>query len=348
MRSGNFKQNYRELLALTDSVAVVFWSCVLVAFLLAAPLVLPKYYVSVLLLLLITAVGVLGLNLLTGTTGLISLGHSGFLAVGAYTAGIVAGKLGWSMLPAILAGGVSAAIAGVIVGIPSLRLKGLYLAITTMAFAVIINHLILNGGTLTGGSEGLTVPQPSLFGHPLGAERGYYYMVLAFLVVFTLITLNILRSRIGRAFLAIREHDIAAKAMGVNPIRYKLLAFMISAFYTGIAGGLLAFYTRYLNVDSFSLLISIEALSMLIVGGLGTVAGALLGTAFIVLLNEGLGFLFGMIGASFGGSGSTAAYEIKGVIYGLAIVLFLRFEPDGLVGRWRDIKHYWTNWPFRF
>jgi len=123
---------------------------------------------------------------------------------------------------------------------------------------------------------------------------------------------------------------------------------MISAFYTGIAGGLLAFYTRYLNVDSFSLLISIEALSMLIVGGLGTVAGALLGTAFIVLLNEGLGFVFGMIGASLGGAGSTAAYEIKGVIYGLAIVLFLRFEPDGLVGRWRDIKHYWTNWPFRF
>ena len=127
----------------------------------------------------------------------------------------------------------------------------------------------------------------------------------------------------------------------------RLLAGVASAF-VFIAGGLLAFYTRYLNVDSFSLLISIEALSMLIVGGLGTVAGALLGTAFIVLLNEGLGFLFGMIGASFGGSGSTAAYEIKGVIYGLAIVLFLRFEPDGLVGRWRDIKHYWTHWPFRF
>ncbi|MFZ2393960.1 branched-chain amino acid ABC transporter permease, partial [Rhodoferax sp.] len=313
-----------------------------------APLLLSKYYVSVILLLLITAVGVLGLNLLTGTTGLISLGHSGFLAVGAYAAGIVAGKLGWPMLASILAGGLSAAVAGIIVGIPSLRLKGLYLAITTMAFAVIINHLILNGGSLTGGSEGLTVPQPSLFGQALGAERGYYYVVLAFVVVFTFITLNILRSRIGRAFLAIREHDIAAKAMGVNLVRYKLLAFMVSAFYTGIAGGLLAYYTRYLNVDSFSLLISIEALSMLIVGGLGSVSGALLGTAFIVLLNESLGFVFGLLGASFGGSGSGAAYEIKGVVYGLTIVLFLRFEPDGLMGRWRDIKHYWTHWPFRF
>src|SRR3990167_5885040 len=323
MRSGNFKQNYRQLLALTDSVPVIVWSCLLVALLAAAPLLLAKYYVSVILLLLITAVGVLGLNLLTGTTGLISLGHSGFLAVGAYTAGIVASKLGWPMLASIFAGGVSAAIAGIIVGIPSLRLKGLYLAITTMAFAVIINHLILNCGDLTGGSEGLTVPQPSLFGQALGAERGYYYWGLCFVGGFTFITLKILRSRIG-------------------------LAFMVSAFYTGIAGGLLAYYTRYLNVDSFSLLISIEALSMLIVGGLGSVAGALLGTAFIVLLNESLGFVFGMIGASFGGSGSTAAYEIKGVIYGLAIVLFLRFEPDGLMGRWRDIKHYWTHWPFRF
>ncbi|MDO8776973.1 MAG: branched-chain amino acid ABC transporter permease [Burkholderiaceae bacterium] len=348
MRSGNFKQNYRQLLALTDSVPVIVWSCLLVALLAAAPLLLSKYYVSVILLLLITAVGVLGLNLLTGTTGLISLGHSGFLAVGAYAAGIVAGKLGWPMLASILAGGLSAAVAGIIVGIPSLRLKGLYLAITTMAFAVIINHLILNGGSLTGGSEGLTVPQPALFGQALGAERGYYYVVLAFVVVFTFITLNILRSRIGRAFLAIREHDIAAKAMGVNLVRYKLLAFMVSAFYTGIAGGLLAYYTRYLNVDSFSLLISIEALSMLIVGGLGSVSGALLGTAFIVLLNESLGFVFGLLGASFGGSGSGAAYEIKGVVYGLTIVLFLRFEPDGLMGRWRDIKHYWTHWPFRF
>lgn len=348
MRSGNFKQRYGQLIALTDSVPVVVWSCILVLGLALAPLLLSKYYLSVILLLLITAVGVLGLNLLTGTTGLISLGHSGFLAVGAYTAGIVANKLGWTLLPSIFAGGFSAAIAGVIVGIPSLRLKGLYLAITTMAFAVIINHLILNGGSLTGGSEGLTVPQPEFFGQALKTERGYYYLVLAFLVAFTFISLNILRSRIGRAFLAIREHDIAAKAMGINLVRYKLLAFMVSAFYTGIAGGLLAYYMRYLNVDGFSLLLSIEALSMLIVGGLGSVAGALMGATFIVLLNEGLAFGFSMLGANFGATNFSAMYEIKGIVYGLTIVLFLRFEPDGLIGRWRDIKHYWTNWPFRF
>lgn len=345
MRSGNFKEDYRKLLVLTDSVPVVVWSCLLVTALALAPLLVGKYYVSILLLLMITAVGVLGLNLLTGTTGLISLGHSGFLAVGAYAAGIVANRYGWPMPACILAGGACAALSGLVVGVPSLRLKGLYLAITTMAFAVIINHLILNGGALTGGSEGLSVPQPALFGVALAAERGYYFVVLAVLVAATFITLNLLRSRIGRAFVAIREHDIAAKAMGVDLVRYKLLAFMISAFYTGVAGGLLAYYTRYLNVDSFSLLISIEALSMLIVGGLGSVAGALLGTVFIFGLNESLGLVFSALGS---GVLSTAAFEIKGIVYGLAIVLFLRFEPDGLVGRWRDVKHYWTHWPFRF
>ena len=189
------------------------------------------------------------------------------------------------------------------------------------------------------------MPQPSLLGTTLTAERGYYFVVLAVLVVAVLVTLNLLRSRVGRAFMAIREHDIAARAMGVDLVRWKLLAFMVSAFYTGIAGGLLAYYTRYLNVDSFSLLISIEALSMLIVGGLGSVAGALLGTVFIFGLNEGLGLLFSAIGS---GATTTSFFEIKGIVYGLAIVLFLRFEPDGLIGRWRDIKHYWTHWPFRF
>ncbi|MDP3611200.1 MAG: branched-chain amino acid ABC transporter permease, partial [Rubrivivax sp.] len=145
MRSGNFKENYRQVLALTDSVPVIVWTLMLVAALALVPMLLSKYYISLVLLLMITAVGVLGLNLLTGSTGLISLGHSGFLAVGAYATGIVAGKLGWPMPLCLLAGGVCAAAAGLVVGVPSLRLKGLYLAITTMAFAVIINHLILNG-----------------------------------------------------------------------------------------------------------------------------------------------------------------------------------------------------------
>jgi branched-chain amino acid transport system permease protein len=184
-----------------------------------------------------------------------------------------------------------------------------------------------------------------VFGIDLQRGKALYYLTFGITVLVVVAALNIQRSRIGRAWMAIRDHDIAARVMGVDLVRYKLLAFMVSAFYTGVAGGLMAFYTRYLNVDGFSLLISIEALSMLIVGGLGSVAGALLGTVFIFGLNEGLGLLFGALGS---GMLSTAAFEIKGIVYGLAIVLFLRFEPDGLIRRWRDIKHYWTNWPFRF
>lgn len=345
MRSGNFKERHAQLLALTDSVPVVVWSLILVAGLALAPGFLGKYFTTLLLLMMITAIGVLGLNLLTGTTGLISLGHSGFLAAGAYATGIAAAKFGWPMPLCLLAGGSIAALAGLVVGVPSLRLKGLYLAITTMAFAVIINHLILSGGELTGGSEGLSVPQPALFGATLATEGGFYYVVLALLVLAVFVTLNLLRSRVGRAFVAIREHDVAARAMGIDLVRWKLLAFMISAFYTGVAGGLLAYYNRYLNVDGFSLLISIEALSMLIVGGLGSVTGALMGTVFIFVLNEGLGLVFGALGSNLQ---STAAFEVKGIVYGLTIVLFLRFEPDGLVGRWRDAKRYWTHWPFRF
>ncbi len=345
MRSGNFKETYRGQIVLTDSVPVIVWSCLLVLAMIAAPALLPKYLVSILVTTMITAIGVLGLNLLTGTTGLISLGHSGFLAVGAYTAGILGAKLHWPMLATLPAAGLVAAAFGLIVGVPSLRLKGLYLAITTLAFGVIINHLILNGGDLTGGSAGLSLPAPSIGGVTLATNGGFYYLVLTCLIVGTFASLNILRSRIGRAFVAIRDHDIAAKAMGIDLTRYKLLAFMASAFYIGVAGALFAFNMRFINEDSFSLLISIEALSMIIVGGLGTVSGALLGTAFIILLNEMLALAFSFFGLKLGGTG---AFEIKGLIYGATIVLFLRFEPDGLAGRWRDIRRYWTNWPFSF
>lgn len=348
MRSGNYKRNYRQVIALTDSIPVVVWSAVLIALLLLAPWILGKYYVSIIVSIMITAVGVLGLNLLTGTAGLISLGHSGFLAIGAFTAGILSTKLGWPLLATLPAAGTVAAMCGVLVGIPSLRLKGLYLAITTLAFAVIVEHVILHSGSLTGGPVGMSLSAPTLAGMVLDSERGFYYLALAVLVSFTFITLNILRSRVGRAFLAIREYDIAASAMGVNLARYKLLAFMISAFYTGIAGALFAYNLRYINVDSFSLLISVEALSMLIVGGLGSVAGALLGTAFIILVNESLGIVLAVLGGHLGPGGGASAFEVKGFIYGLVIVLFLRFEPDGLIGRWQDIKRGWSNWPFSF
>ncbi|MBV1881318.1 MAG: branched-chain amino acid ABC transporter permease [Pseudomonadales bacterium] len=348
MRSGTFKQGYGELIALTDSRWVMTSSSLLLIVLFAAPFLVGDYWISILLTTLITILGVMGLNLLSGTTGLISLGHAGFLAVGAYTTAILTADHNVSTWIAIPLSGVIAAVFGLAVGIPSLRLKGLYLAITTMAFAIIINHVIVNASDLTHGSEGIATPAASLFGITLEQDGQLYYLALILVLCGLFGILNIMRSRIGRAFLAIREHDIAAKAMGINIIQYKLLAFMISAFYAGIAGSLLAYQIRYVNVDSFSFLVSIQAISMIIVGGLGSVSGSILGTVFIIFLIEVLNLALGRIAESAPALASYSLYELKGFVYGLTIVLFLRFAPDGLIGMWRDIRNYWQHWPFKY
>lgn len=345
MRSGHFIENYNKLVDLTDNPAKMAWSWLLVVGLVLVPLALDSFWVSILATIFITAVGIIGLNLLVGTTGQISLGHSGFLAVGAYTAGILTMDYQVPGLLSILLGGFMAALFGLIVGIPSLRLKGLYLAITTMAFAIIINHLILNADGLTHGSEGVVIDPLNVFGFEFDGDTSIYYLALAALVLATLGALNLMRSHIGRAWVGIRDHDIASKVMGINLVTYKLLAFMVSAFFAGIAGGLLAFQLQYINVDNFSLLVGIEALSMLIVGGLGSISGSIVGVFFILLLNELVRVTTGMF-ADDGGTMSLYIHEMKGLLYGIVIVLFLRFEPDGIMGKWRDIKNYWSNWPF--
>jgi branched-chain amino acid transport system permease protein len=292
----------------------------------------------------ITAIGTIGLNLITGTTGLISLGHSGFLAVGAYAAAILLTDHGWPLAAALPAAGVVSALVGLIVGVPSLRLKGLYLAITTMAFAFIVHHVILYAEPLTKGPNGIFLKRTDFLGIPLANDRALYYFTLGVAAVMTLAALNILRTRIGRAWMAIRDHDIAARVMGVNLTTYKLAAFVVSSFFTGIAGALMALQIRFINIDVFNLLLSIEALAMIIFGGLGSVAGAILGAAFLVLLPELIRELF----ALFGGDQqafSQYIYQVRALAYGVVIVFFLRFEPHGLMGLWRDVKKYWTNWP---
>lgn len=184
-----------------------------------------------------------------------------------------------------------------------------------------------------------------LFGYAVKGDRPFFYVALVMLALFVLLTLNLMRSRIGRAWLAVRDHDIAARAMGISLMHYKLLAFMVSAFYTGVAGALVALQTRYINVDTFSILISIEALAMIIVGGMGRVHGALLGTALILLLPEVLSFGFSLAGDRFTTLMSDRIYEIKGLMYGVVILLFLRLEPEGLAGIWRKVKRFWVHWP---
>lgn len=348
MRAGHYKQSYAELVALTDSGAVKVWTGALIAGLVALPFLVGPYALSLATVVAVTVVGVVGLNLLTGVCGLISLGHAGFMAIGAYTAAVLAVDAGASTVPAVVAGGAAAAASSLLVGVPSLRLKGLYLAITTLAFTVIATHVILNAEGLTRGSAGLFLPVPDLFGLPLASGAAFYLVALLFAAGSVLAALNLMRTRVGRAFAAIRDQDTAAEMMGVDLTRTKLLAFALSAFFTGVSGALLAFHIRYINVDSFALLVSIEALAMIIVGGLGSIAGAVLGTVFMVLLPEAIRIAFDLFGSGLREAFATRALEVRGLIYGLVIILVLRFQPEGLVGLWRETRRIWSNWPFRY
>lgn len=348
MRSGDFKETYADLVVLSDSRPVWMWTAVLAVALVIAPFFVNAYVLSLLTLVMITLTGALGLNLLTGLTGLISLGHTGFLLLGAYGYAIAVAKYQYHPLVGFLAAGVVSAGFSVVVGLPSLRLRGLYLAITTLASSYIIANLILEARSFTGGARGIMVMRPEIFGIDFGSDQAFALLCLFVAVLALLACLNIGRSRIGRAFMAIRDNDIAARTMGVSLSTYKLYAFMASSFIAGIAGALLGIYLSFVSVEGFPFLLSIEALAILIVGGLGSVLGVVFGTIFIVLLPEIIRIGFGFLGSGLEGLLSTGIHEVKSMAYGVAIILFLRFEPRGLVGVWRDAKRLWTLWPLRY
>lgn len=348
MRTGHFKERTSQLVALSDSRVVWSFVALLLALALVAPFVLGNYQVTLLVSTLIAIVGAVGLNMLTGTTGLISLGQAGFLAVGAYTNAILMMDYGWPVWLSLPAGGVMAALISVLVGVPSLRLKGLYLAITTLAFAFIINHVILYAEWLTHGPNGIFVSGAKLFGFDVQRGKPLYYTALAITVIVVFVALNIQRSRVGRAWMAIRDHDIAARVMGVDLVRYKLFAFMVSSFIVGIAGALISLQIRFVNIDVFALILSIEALAIIILGGLGSIAGAVLGAIFLSLLPEAIRLFFATFADTNSNFYTTYVYEIRGITYGIVIIAFLRLKPEGLIGLWRDTRKYWSNWPLAY
>lgn len=348
MRSGQFKESTAALIVLSDSTPVWVWSAILLLALAAAPYFVNAYALSFLVLILITGTGALGLHLLTGCTGLISLGHVGFLLLGAYAYAVPVVKFGAPSLLGFLLSGVVPALASVLVGIPSLRLRGLYLAITTLAFSYIISHFIIEFAWLTNGARGIAVPRPELFGISFESETRFAQLCMMVATITLFAVLNVQRSRAGRAFMAVRDNDIAARTMGINLRAYKLRAFMASAFVSGIAGALFGIYLSFISVEGFPFLMSIEALAILIVGGLGSTGGVVLGTVFIVLLPEVSRVLLSLLGEHATRLFSTGANELRSMLYGVAIILFLRFEPRGLAGVWRDVKRLWVNWPLRF
>src|SRR5689334_1930995 len=284
--SGVFKTSYAADMALYP-LPIARWSiaAIIVLFAVILPISLDEYYLSIINLSLIAVVGALGLNILVGYTGQISIGHAAFMSVGAYTAANLAVKAGlpfWLTLPA---GGLMAAAVGAIVGIPSLRIKGLYLAIATLAGQLIIEWTINHVPWISGGVQAsIEVPRPSLLGTELRTQHQLYWFLLFFAVVAIVGTLNLVRSRIGRAFIAIRDQDIAAEIIGINIFRYKLLAFAISSFYAGVTGVLYTYYLGIANYEQFQITVSIDYLAMIIIGGLGSVLGSIFGAAFVTLL----------------------------------------------------------------
>jgi branched-chain amino acid transport system permease protein len=319
-----------------------------IAFALFFPFLADRYWLNLANTIGIAAIGAIGLNILVGYTGQISIGHGGFLAVGAYTAGLLADRLGMPFPLTLIAGSLAAAVIGALFGLPSVRLKGLYLAIATLAAQEIIIWLLTNGDTI-GIGESLSLPPTTLFGLPLGGNNdfSFYWIILVCLILTALFTSNLFRSRTGRAFVAIRDQDIAAQVIGVDLFRYKLLAFATSSFFAGLAGALTAHYRTVISWERFTIDVSILFLSMIIIGGLGSVSGAIYGAAFITLLPA----LLTNIGRAM--SGTVPAIEanmpyIQQGAFGLAIVLFLIFEPEGIAKLWRNVKDYFRLWPFSY
>jgi len=324
---------------------------IFISILFAFPFIAPAYYVYVLSLIGVNVIVVLGLNILVGNTGQISLGHAGFVAIGAYSLVLLQSN-GLPFPIALIAGGCIAAVFGVILGLPALRLEGPYLAIATLAFGLAIEVLI--GRTAAfGGHMGLQVSGADFGLFRIYDELGMYYLVMLFVLIGGISARNMMRSKIGRAFQAIRDSDVAASAMGVNLPKFKTMSFAVSAFYAGIAGGLLAVLVGFINPGQFNFILSIQYLAMVVIGGLGTILGSVLGAAAITLLMlqaESLQLL-PIIGPMFEWFSEqfmtrSGMPNITWILTGMALMVIVIFEPLGMYGLWLRCKIYWKTWPF--
>lgn len=341
--SGTFQENYGQDMAIFRTKRHWGMLSVFLIVLLACPLFLSDRMLTILTMIGIAIISVHGLNILTGYCGQISIGHVGFMAVGAYTSAVLTAKLGWSFWPALPCAALAAGIAGLIFGLPSLKIKGFYLIMATIAAHFIIIWFILQLYHVTGGPDGMAVPKPRIGSFVFSSKASYFYLVMAMAVLGTFFVINIVRTRAGRAFVAIRDNDLAAEVMGVSLWSYKLQAFFIGCVYAGVAGALLVHYYAFASVDQFPFMDSVWYLGMLIVGGMGSTTGAILGAVSLKLLDE-LVTIVGPILSAIVAAQAAAALAL--VSRGLILILFLIFEPRGLAHRWGMIKAYFRLWPF--
>ncbi len=346
MRIGTAKENYIADEALFDTNIQRGWMIALLVALCALPFMTGQYAIYLACLVLINIVSTTGLNILTGFTGLVSLGQAAFMGVGAYIVAIMEINLGTPFLLNLFVAGSGAALVGIVVGLPSLRVKGLYLAIATIAASVILHFVFANWTSMTGGVSGLSMPPASLFGLELIQPDQVYWIIMPITVLMLFGAANLFRTRIGRAFIAIRDRDISAEVLGIRLLRFKLLSFAISSFYAGVAGGLWAYFFRVITPESFPLLMSIFFLAAIIVGGMGSILGGILGATFMTMVPEILKMMVGVLSPIWPDAVAVMS-PVRVVVFGALIIFFLIFEPDGLAEIWRNIRRFFHLWPFK-
>jgi branched-chain amino acid transport system permease protein len=335
-----FKTRYEQDINLVQHGGQLFWYGMLAVVLLVAPAFVSPYVLTQLSQICIYAIIGFGLMLLAGFTGQLSLGHAAFVAVGAYTQAVLV-TAGVPFFVGILAAGLFAAAVGIIVGLPALRVKGLYLGIATLAFGTIIEEIIARAEPITGGNAGLMVPPVQLFGWRFADGPAFYYLCLAFAVCACLILINLLRSPTGRAFVAIRDSEISAQSMGVNLAVYKTLSFAISAAFAGVAGALYAHNIRFLSPDQFTVVQSIEMIMMVVIGGLGSIHGAVYGAIFLIALPQAINAIKPFLPLFL-----SEATGLQPTIFGLVLILVVLFEPLGIYGAWLKTRAYFDLFPF--
>ena len=343
---GIFHENYAQDMAVIRTKTQ--WA-VLASFLIllcAFPFFLSDTLLTIAIVIGITVISVHGLNILTGYCGQISMGHASFMAVGGYMSGILCSKLGWSFFSALPCAALSAGLIGLFFGLPSLKIKGFYLIMATVAAQFIIIWVILQLYSITGGPNGLPVPRPNIGGFVFKTKASYFYLVMIFAILATVVAKNLVRSRVGRAFIAIRDNDLAAEVMGINVFGYKLLAFFIGCVFAGVAGALLVHFVTYAFPAQFSFLDSVWYLGMLIAGGMGSISGGIFGVIALKLLDYVVTLAgpaaSAVIPALSGPAGAALGLFIRGIV----IILFVTYEPRGLVHRWELIKASVRLWPF--
>ncbi len=347
MRCGDFKESYIQDDAIFQSGPVKFFLALFFVFLLIFPFVANAYMLYLANMIGFAVIGAVGLNLLTGFTGQISLGHSAFIGVGAYTSAILITRLGFSFWLSLPFAGLVSALAGLIIGLPSLRVKGLYLCIATLASQFILEFIFVHWESLTKGIAGIHLPAPQIGGFVFSTERKFYWITLFFVIIAVAYARNLVRSRMGRAFVAIRDRDLSAEIIGIDLLRYKLSAFAISSFYAGVAGALWVSFLKVVTPEHFPFILSIQFLAMVIIGGLGSILGSIFGAVFMTIVPEFLGYMASVVKTLAPGY-DQLFIPMKEVIFGGLIIVFLIFEPHGLAEIWNRVKSVFRLWPFSY